>query len=263
MIEDKHLDEDAAKALATGTPIEREVRDEDGGLFTRTVEPYKSDVGGIIATYKPIEAPAPEDEKTRSDFLMRELDHRVKNMLAIILSIAEITARSNTDISTYKNDFRARLESMARTHNLLAGSQWTGLDLRTLVEEELFSLAPEEAVEIAGPSISVAPAAAQSLAMFLHELVANAAKYGALSCDGGKIAISWEIVSDPVNTLRLNWQESDGPPAIKPAQDGFGGKVINRIVKRQLDAQVETHWDASGMSLSAEFPMGSICPSSE
>ena len=262
MIEDKHLDEDAAKALATGTAISREVRDEDGRLFTRSVEPYRSKVGGIIATYKPIDTSEPEGEKARSDFLMRELDHRVKNMLAIILSIAEITARSNTNISTYKNDFRARLESMARTHNLLAGSQWTGLDLRALVEEEVFSLAPKEAVQIEGPSLSIAPVAAQSLAMFLHELVANAAKYGALSCDGGKIAINWDMTSDPANTLRLNWQESDGPPAIEPQQEGFGGKVINRIVKRQLDAEVQTQWSASGLSLSAQIPLNSLRPTS-
>ena len=153
MIEDEHLDDDAQRALASGKAVEREVRGEDGRIFNRRVEPYLAKSGGIIATYLPAESAANDTGEDRSDFLMRELDHRVKNMLAIILSIAEITARSNTDISTYKNDFRARLESMARTHNLLAGSQWTGLDLRTLVEEELFSLAPKEAVEITGPSL--------------------------------------------------------------------------------------------------------------
>jgi len=263
MIEDQHLDEDAQKALVSGTAIAREVRSEDGHLYSRTVEPYRSEVGGIIATYKPIEEVTRESDTQKSDnarhdFLMRELDHRVKNMLAIILSIAEITARSNTDIATYKNDFRARLESMARTHNLLAQTQWTGLDLRALVEEELFNIAPKDAVTVEGPSLSITPTAAQSLAMFLHELVANAAKYGALSCDDGQIAISWAVESASGETLRLNWQESGGPPAIAPKQDGFGGKVINRIVKRQLDADVDTDWDASGIRLTAKIPLASI-----
>lgn len=258
MIEDPHLDEDAKEALAFGKAVARDVKGEAGQLYSRTVEPYRSEVGGIIATYKPIEAAPEKSDTARHDFLMRELDHRVKNMLAIILSIAEITARSNTDIATYKNDFRARLESMARTHNLLAQTQWMGLELRALVEEELFNIAPEHAITIEGPSLSISPVAAQSLAMFLHELVANAIKYGALSRDEGRVAINWAIVPDASGTVRLNWHESGGPCVTQPKQDGFGGKVINRIVKRQLDAQVDTDWDASGINLTATIPLASI-----
>lgn len=258
MIEDPHLDEDAKEALASGKAVARELRGGDGQLYSRTVEPYRCEVGGIIAMYKPIEAVPEKSETAQHDFLMRELDHRVKNMLAIILSIAEITARSNTDIATYKNDFRARLESMARTHNLLAQTQWTGLDLRALVEEELFNIVPKDAVEIDGPSLPISPSAAQSLAMFLHELVANALKYGALSCDAGRVAVRWEIEPETGDIVRLDWQESGGPPVIEPQQEGFGGKVINRIVKRKLDAQVQTNWDASGIVLSAKIPLASI-----
>lgn len=260
MIEDPHLDEDAKKALASGKAVAREVRGGDGQLYSRTVEPYRSEVGGIIATYKPIEVAPEKSDTAQHDFLMRELDHRVKNMLAIILSIAEITARSNSDIATYKNDFRARLESMARTHNLLAQTQWAGLDLRALVEEELFNIAPAHAITIEGPSLSISPVAAQSLAMFLHELVANAMKYGALSRDEGRVTISWDVEPDTNETLRLSWHESGGPPVTQPKQEGFGGKVINRIVKRQLDAEVDTDWDASGIKLTATIPLASIRP---
>lgn len=258
MIEDQHLDDDAAKALASGDAIAREVRGRDGRRYNRTVEPYRSKHGGIIATYLPIEASTDEEGEARSDFLMRELDHRVKNMLAIILSIAEITARSNTDISTYKNDFRARLESMARTHNLLAQAQWIGLELRTLVEEELYAIAPRQAVTIGGPELSISPVAAQSLAMFLHELTANATKYGALTSDDGAIVIRWEMQPGAGGALILNWQESGGPAVTAPEREGFGGKVINRLFKRQLDAEVQTRWDASGMGLEAKIPLASL-----
>ncbi|KEO88688.1 hypothetical protein EH31_16160 [Erythrobacter longus] len=246
------------------------MRGEDGRTYNRTVEPYRSKLGGIIATYLPVETSTDEEGETRSDFLMRELDHRVKNMLAIILSIAEITARSNTDISTYKNDFRARLESMARTHNLLAQAQWSGLEFRALVEEELFAIAPRQAITIEGPELSISPVAAQSLAMFLHELAANAAKYGALASDVGAIAIAWEIqpgaggaggagdAGGAGGALILNWQESGGPSVTPPEREGFGGKVINRLFKRQLEAEVQTRWDASGIQLEAKIPLSSL-----
>ena len=194
--------------------------------------------------------------------MMRELDHRVKNLLAIILSIAEISARSNDDIETYKNDFRARLESMARTHNLLAQTQWTGSDLNSLVEEEVYSLVPKETAKISGPSVEISPAATQSLAMFFHELTVNAIKHGALAADDGRIEISWEIEKSDGERLQLQWSESCGGDVSAPSKEGFGGKVINRIVKRQLDAEVNTNWDASGMQLTASIPLRSIAASS-
>ena len=197
-------------------------------------------------------------DKERSDFMMRELDHRVKNLLAIILSIAEITARSNDDIGTYKNDFRARLESMARTHNLLAQTQWSGLDLRMLVEEELFNTATRDAVTIEGESLIISPAAAQSLAMFLHELVVNAVKHGALLHDEGHLKVRWESDGATASDLRLIWEETGGPKVAEPTREGFGGKVINRIVKRQLDAKVRTNWDSAGIKLVAEIPLANL-----
>lgn len=203
-----------------------------------------------------------KQSEERSEFMMRELDHRVKNLLAIILSIAEITSRSNTDIEGYKNDFRGRLESMARTHNLLAQTQWSGMDLRALIEEEILSFAPEEAIAVAGPSLTVSPTAAQSLAMFLHELTANAFKHGALSRDEGRIEVRWSIESGGGSTLRLVWQESGGPRVSRPDREGFGSKVINRIVKRQLDADVQTDWCEEGLCLTASIPMASILPPS-
>ncbi|MEM1052012.1 MAG: HWE histidine kinase domain-containing protein [Pseudomonadota bacterium] len=201
--------------------------------------------------------------KERSDFMMRELDHRVKNLLAIILSIAEITARSNNSIRTYKNDFRGRLESMARTHNLLAQTQWSSLDLRMLVEEEIHSLAPSNVAIIEGPKIEISPVAAQSLAMFIHELMVNALKHGALSGDQGRITVSWDTDDGSTDMMRLVWEESGGPQVSVPNQEGFGGKVINRIVKRQLDADVATDWHTNGIILTALIPLASIVPASQ
>jgi two-component system CheB/CheR fusion protein len=199
----------------------------------------------------------------RSDFMMRELDHRVKNLLAIILSIAEITSRSTSDIELYKRDFRGRLESMARTHSLLAQADWSGLDLAELVEAEMLSFSGRKALQIEGPAISLAPGAAQALAMFLHELAANAKKHGSLSKEGGKVRVAWDVTVGEDGMLRLSWHESGGPEVVtRPEREGFGSKVINRIVKRQLDAAVETEWEGEGIELEASFPLSKILPRS-
>lgn len=199
-----------------------------------------------------------EANKTRSDFMMRELDHRVNNLLAIILSIAEITARSHTDIQTYAKDFRARLESMARTHSLLAQTQWSGPPLRALIEEELYAHTTKDRVQIEGPELNLSPSAAQSLAMLFHELSANAIKHGALSNQEGKVCVAWEELRGAAPALNLRWSESGGPSVVPPERDGFGSKVVNRIISRQLQADVTTKWDEAGIRLTAHIPLAKI-----
>ena len=199
-----------------------------------------------------------EANRSRSTFMMRELDHRVNNLLAIILSIAEISARSNTDLQTYAKEFRARLESIARTHSLLACSGWSGPPLKALIEKELNAHAQADRVKVDGPELVLSPSAAQSLAMFFHELAANAAKHGALSGNNGRIDVSWDIATDDEDALDLCWQESGGPLVVHPERDGYGGKVINRIIGRQLQADVTTQWKEEGICLTAQIPLAKI-----
>lgn len=252
--------------IQTGEAIDQELRFCPQGQDTRWIrirgERTQANGGGLIAGILS-DITERKNETERSDFMMRELDHRVKNLLAIILSIAEISARSNSDIETYKNDFRARLESMARTHNLLAQTQWSGSDLQSLVEEEVYSLIPKDAASINGAEVEISPSATQSLAMFFHELTVNALKHGALATDSGKVKVSWAIDNSPDGRLELKWTESGGGNVTAPAREGFGGKVINRIVKRQLDAQVMTSWDEAGMQLTASIPLANIAAKSK
>jgi two-component system CheB/CheR fusion protein len=254
--------QDLEALIEGGEPQDTELRCCPPGrpmiwLQVRSVRVNKNGITMIVGIVADITER--KNSKERSDFMMRELDHRVKNLLAIILSIAEITARSNNDIGSYKNDFRGRLESMARTHNLLAQTQWTGLDLRSLVEEEIRSLAPANTVTVEGPALDISPSAAQSLAMFLHELVVNALKHGALSDSGGLVKVHWDLVNASTGeSLRLVWEERGGPQVSAPAKEGFGGKVINRIVKRQLHANVTTDWNVDGVKLVALVPIAAI-----
>jgi len=247
--------------IHNGTPIDLELRfnPPEGETIWLRMRGERTLAGGTPAVVC-ILADVSESEanKTRSDFMMRELDHRVNNLLAIILSIAEITARTNTDLSTYARDFRARLESMARTHSLLAQTQWSGPQLRALIEGELHAQAPKDCVALEGPNLTLSPSAAQTLAMLFHELAANAVKHGALSASDGQIDVSWKIGAGETPSLELVWQESGGPHVVRPEHDGFGGKVIHRIISRQLRADVDTQWNEDGIRLTAQIPLARI-----
>ncbi len=196
----------------------------------------------------------------RSEFMMRELDHRVKNLLAIILSIAEITARSAPDVQSYKGGFRARLDAIARTHSLLADARWSGVELRSLIEDEVVDRSAAGRVEIDGPQVPISPGAAQSLSMLLHELNTNARKYGSLSVDGGRLKILWYKLGGEDGEVVLTWQETGGPQVHTPSHRGFGSKVINQIIERQLGAKVTTDWNPAGIILSVRIPISSVRP---
>ena len=145
----------------------------------------------------------------RQALLAREVDHRAKNALALVQSIVRLTRAS--DIAAYTTAVEGRIRALSRAHTILSLSRWQGADMRGLVEEELAPYRTGETakVETSGPNVSLQPAAAQSLALALHELVTNAAKYGALSSTSGRVHLAWEL--NP-GTLVLQWTESGGPP---------------------------------------------------
>ena len=144
----------------------------------------------------------------RQALLAREVDHRAKNALALVQSIVRLTRAS--DIAAYTTAVEGRIRALSRAHTILSLSRWQGADMRGLVEEELAPYRTGETakVETSGPNVSLQPAAAQSLALALHELVTNAAKYGALSSMSGRVHLAWEL--NP-GTLVLKWTESGGP----------------------------------------------------
>ncbi len=261
----ERVDASLSATISEGIPFEEEFRffRPDGemvwllGKGERVQQDGRSTILGINA-----DITERKQSEEQSAFMMRELDHRVKNLLAIILSIAEITSRSSDDIHTFKADFRARLDAMARTHSLLANSRWAGTDLRSLIKDEVVKQAGQKQVEFAGPAIVIAPAAAQSLSMFFHELNTNAHKYGALSVPDGKVAIEWRTSDGGKGELTLSWIESGGPKVVKPKKQGFGSKVLGQIIQRQLGAKTKTEWKAKGLELTATMPLEAILPPS-
>src|SRR5262249_46787759 len=156
----------------------------------------------------------------RQELLAREVDHRARNALAVIQSIVSLTPPD--DSQKFAESIKGRIRAMATAHNLLADSRWRGADLLRLMNEELAPYAQAGRVSVSGLAVSIVPTVAQNLALALHELATNAAKYGALSAAAGRLQVLWRLGDDG---LVLEWIEQCPHRVTKPARVGFGSKV--------------------------------------
>jgi two-component sensor histidine kinase len=169
------------------------------------------------------------------NLLIEELNHRVKNTLAILQAIAAQTFRSATRAE--RDKFEGRLGALAEAHNLLSREKWRGSNLQEVIRRVLqpYLLNNPERIRMSGPIVPLAPRLALVLSMIVHEIATNAAKYGALSNDSGTVALDWEVVMDGgARKLRLVWAESGGPRVVAPVQRGFGSRLIERSARDQL-----------------------------
>jgi len=179
----------------------------------------------------------------RERLLSREVDHRAKNLLMVVQSIVHLSG--GPDIDHFKQGVTGRIQALARAHSLLAASRWNAVALRSLVQEELEPYAMEGCrVACSGPELNLKPAAAQSLALVIHELATNAAKYGALSVPRGRVAVSWRLDDQ---RMCIDWRESGGPSVTPPSSSGFGSALIRITIERQLKGQVEFGWVPEGL----------------
>lgn len=185
----------------------------------------------------------------RQDLLAREVDHRAKNALAVIQSIVTLTrAETSADFAAAVH---GRIHAMARAHSLLAQSRWDGADFTRLINEELEPYAAVDRLKVTGPVILIKPTVAQNIALAVHELATNAAKYGALSAPSGKVDVNWSLDND---MLVVRWKESGGPPVTKPSKVGFGAKVIRAGVTGQLGGEVDFEWRTNGLLCTLRLP---------
>jgi PAS domain S-box-containing protein len=192
----------------------------------------------------------------RQALLMREVDHRAKNALAVALSVVQLAPR-DLPPEVFAAGVTGRIAAMARAHSLLAAERWAGADLGSLAAGEL--AAHDGHVQLGGPRVMLAPAAAQPVTMLLHELATNAAKHGALSCAGGTVEIAWRL--DPADgALRLTWRERGGPPISgPPARTGFGARLLASLARRQLGGEASFDWsDPAGLVVSLRIPAAQL-----
>jgi len=182
------------------------------------------------------------------DLLIDELNHRVKNTLAILQAVAVQTFRSASKAEREK--FEGRLGALAEAHNLLSTEKWQGSELQDVVSRVLhpYLLNNPERMRMSGPSVPLSPRFAVVLSMILHEMATNAAKYGALSNDTGTVKLDWEVITEHAGPkLRLVWTEAGGPPVVAPVQRGFGSRLIERSARDQLGGEATVNFLPRGV----------------
>ena len=186
----------------------------------------------------------------RQNLLTREVDHRAKNALTLAQSIVRLTRAEN--VQAYVNAVEGRISALARVHTILSLSSWQGAELGRLVAEELAPYSPAGQVRFAGPVVQLQPATAQSLALALHELVTNSAKYGALSVLTGQLSVTWDLEND---LLDIHWIETGGPRVSEPTTRGFGTRSLMASVENQLGGQARFDWRPEGLVCRVLVPL--------
>ncbi|KKB10020.1 sensor histidine kinase [Devosia chinhatensis] len=192
----------------------------------------------------------------RQRLLIDELNHRVKNTLATVQSIASQTLRNTNDIASAKQAFEARIIALSKAHNMLSERQWHDTEIGHLVCQEL-SAYDSALVQFGGPVLQINAKATVALALVLHELATNAAKHGALSAPEGRLSVNW--AEDDADNLIIEWQESGGPPAHAPSRTGFGSRLLRTVITGELTGQLEMNYAEKGLSARMVIPPSAYC----
>ena len=197
-----------------------------------------------------------KDDEERLKLLAGEVDHRANNLLTVVQGTVQLSQAETTE--ALKAVLIGRIAALGRAHQLLSEARWEGADLRRLVQEELlaFSLGEAARVVMDGPDVALTPPAAQALAMALHELATNAAKYGALSVPAGKVSVTWARRAH--GALAIRWAESGGPLVAKPSRKGLGTAMLARALSGPLGGKTKLDWRPKGLVCDLELPASAL-----
>jgi PAS domain S-box-containing protein len=229
----------------------------DVSLTISAVKDAEGKIAGASAIYRDItrRKRAEAHEKT----LMAELDHRVKNVLARVDMVAMSTRNGSSSIDEYARSLKGRIQSMAAAHALLSQKGWHGVGLEALVRNQIAPYAADANIAIHGMEVTLTAAAIQAMGVVLHELVTNAAKYGALSMPTGRVTVSWDRKLNGHSTnLVFAWREFDGPRVAVHAKSGYGTQLIRGLVPHELGGTVDLEFAAEGVSCRIEFPLQQV-----
>ena len=202
-----------------------------------------------------------KDAAARTHALLREVSHRTKNLLAIILAISRVTARDATTVQGYERSLSSRIAGLAASQDLIVASDWQSVELHALISSQLKAVLHEtsDRIELAGPKLILNPTAAQNLGMAITELVLNAIEHGALSNDIGRVDVSWKIVTaEAVNEILIEWSERNGPLVAGVQKRGYGLAVIERLVIQSLKAKTDIKFAADGIRWSILAPVETL-----
>jgi PAS domain S-box-containing protein len=240
--------------------IGREVagRRKDGSVF-----PIELAVGEMVVTGRRMFTGIVRDvtrrkgAEERQRLLITELDHRVKNALARVAAVAASTGEATGSTDEFIRALKGRIKSMAVAHELLSQSGWQGVGLSALVHNQLAPYATDANVTIGGTDVTLSAPATQAVAMVLHELVTNAAKYGALSSPNGRVSVRWERRANGAAAamLSLEWRERDGPPVRAAVRSGYGTDLIRDLIPHELGGTVDLAFAPDGACCTIEIPL--------
>ncbi|HTK34253.1 MAG TPA: HWE histidine kinase domain-containing protein [Caulobacteraceae bacterium] len=254
------------RAVAERRPFvfEHRVRRHDGvwRLFAIRAVPVLNADGTVeewVGVHTDITEAREADNRRR--LLLDELNHRVKNSLATVQSIAMHTLGSSPSPESFNKAFNERLLALSHNHDLLTRSQWVGASLRDMIVQELepYQTPERRRVDLKGPDVQLGPKAALALGMALHELTTNAAKYGALSADEGLVEIVTRTETEAgAARLHLLWTERGGPPVAPPSRTGFGRRLIERGLTHELGGTAALTFEPAGLRCAIDFPLGEV-----
>lgn len=193
-----------------------------------------------------------QEAKERQQRLLGELNHRVKNMLSVVLAIAHQTARNSADMQSFQEAFAGRLETLAQGHELLVASEWHDIDVAELASKLLGAEAAAGRACIGGEPILLSANRVIGLVLVLHELFTNAAKYGALAVPSGRIDLNWRVEDGQAIVC---WHESGVAGIKKPSRKGFGRQMIALTAKADLEGSVDFDWRDDGLVVTIKFPV--------
>lgn len=240
------------------------VREGKGGrtvAISLTASPIVDDAGRVVGASRIAHdiSERKRHEKQR-ELLIGELNHRVKNTLAIVQALAEQTLRHATDLEAGRKAFDARLIALAKAHDVLTAEHWEGAALNTVVAQAIVAYSGDNGsrFHLAGPAVRLRPNAVLMLSIALNELATNAVKYGALSNKTGGVEISWQLSDDDPRHFALRWLESGGPPVEKPRRCGFGSRLIGRGLAHGLGGESELSFARRGIVWTFDAPWKEI-----
>jgi two-component sensor histidine kinase len=200
--------------------------------------------------------------ENQQKILIDELNHRVKNTLATVQSLAGQTARHADGLHDFVDRFEARLLALSRAHDLLTRHHWKDAPLDLLAQEILTPMASDAAgrIKIIGPPVVLNPRTALSLTMTLNELATNAIKYGALSSEAGSLSVNWHVQEEAENQPRLvlDWLEAGGPPVSPPTRRGIGSRLMERCIERDLAGELNLAFEPAGVTCRISVPVEAV-----
>ncbi len=229
-------------------PFPTPIRDENGQL-----------VGAVNMLVDITERKRAEDQQA---LLIRELHHRVRNVLATVQAVMGSTARASTTIREFQDAFTGRIASLAKTHSTLAEHSLQSISFRDLLCNELepYDDGSMGRLLFEGPHVELESKVAIPLGMALHELTTNAAKYGALSVLGGSVQVTWTLLNDPDAALQFEWLEQNGPAVTAPTRRGFGSQLLERVLTQQIGADVKLEYHVEGVRTRIRVPLSKADP---